>query len=127
MSTFENSLWAATAGPAPDCPALVDNAEADAVVIGAGYTGLSTALHLARAGESVVVLESEQPGFGCSGRNGGQVNPGSTKMPPSEVLALLGRERGERFLGVGRIRAWLDFSVCNSRLTLRASGSNSRG
>ncbi len=44
---------------------------ADVAVIGAGFTGLSTALHLARAGADVVVLEAEYPGWGASGRNGG--------------------------------------------------------
>jgi gamma-glutamylputrescine oxidase len=50
--------------------------EADVCVIGAGYTGLSCALHLAKAGMKVVVLEAETAGFGASGRNGGQVITG---------------------------------------------------
>jgi gamma-glutamylputrescine oxidase len=47
--------------------------EADVVVIGAGYTGLSSALHLAEAGFKVVVLEAAKVGWGASGRNGGQL------------------------------------------------------
>ncbi len=50
--------------------------DADVCVIGAGYTGLSCALHLAKAGMKVVVLEAETAGFGASGRNGGQVITG---------------------------------------------------
>lgn len=50
--------------------------ETDVCVIGAGYTGLSCALHLAKAGMNVVVLEAETAGFGASGRNGGQVITG---------------------------------------------------
>ncbi len=50
--------------------------EADVCIIGAGYTGLSCALHLAKAGMKVVVLEAETAGFGASGRNGGQVITG---------------------------------------------------
>jgi len=42
--------------------------QADCVVVGAGYSGLSAALTLARAGRSVIVLDSAQPGYGCSGR-----------------------------------------------------------
>ena len=57
-------------------PALTGNHRADVCVIGAGYTGLSAALELAEAGRRVILLEAEQPGWGCSGRNGGQINPG---------------------------------------------------
>ena len=96
-----DSLWAATAPPGPECPPLTSNGAADVVVVGAGYTGLSTALHLAAAGRRVVVLDAGEPGWGCSGRNGGQVNPGGAKLLPEDVLASLGPDRGERFLEFG--------------------------
>ena len=48
MVEFPDSIWAATAAPRPPAPALDTDAEADAVVIGAGFTGLSAALELAR-------------------------------------------------------------------------------
>lgn len=89
------SLWAATAEPAPAAPRLTGPAEADVVVIGGGFTGLSAALHLAEAGKRVVVLEAAEVGWGASGRNGGQVNPG-WKVLPSEIVARYGRARGER-------------------------------
>ena len=54
------SLWAATARPAPDCPPLGRDVQADVVVVGAGYTGLSAALHLAEAGIAPVVERSGQ-------------------------------------------------------------------
>jgi gamma-glutamylputrescine oxidase len=55
---------------------LAGAARADVCVVGAGYTGLSAALHLAQRGYDVVVLEAHRVGFGASGRNGGQVGSG---------------------------------------------------
>ena len=91
------SLWAATAAPAPIITPLQSDVKADVVVIGAGYCGLSTALHLAERGVRVVVLEARDIGFGGSGRNGGQVIPG-LKYDPSELLAMFGREKGQRLV-----------------------------
>ncbi|MBT2323328.1 FAD-binding oxidoreductase [Variovorax paradoxus] len=91
------SLWAATAAPAPDTVPLDGDAEADVVVVGAGYCGLSTALHLAERGVRVIVLEAREIGFGGSGRNGGQVIPGM-KHDPSELLKTFGREKGQRLV-----------------------------
>ena len=65
------SLWAATAAAPPETQPLAESASADVLVVGAGYAGLSTALHLAERGVSVVVLEAREIGFGGSGRNGG--------------------------------------------------------
>ena len=67
------SLWRATAGPSPELPVRALPAHADVVIIGGGYTGLWTALHLLRSAPdiTVVVLERDHVGFGASGRNGG--------------------------------------------------------
>jgi glycine/D-amino acid oxidase-like deaminating enzyme len=91
------SLWAATAAPAPATTPLDTDAQADVIVIGAGYCGLSTALHLAERGVRVAVLEAKEIGFGASGRNGGQVIPG-LKHDPSELLRMFGREEGQRLV-----------------------------
>ncbi len=91
------SLWTRTAPPAPDCPALLGEHRADVCVVGAGFTGLSAALHLAEAGARVVVLEAVEPGYGASGRNGGQVIPG-LKLDPDALEARLGPERGRRLV-----------------------------
>ena len=101
MSRMPDSLWAATAPHGPECPPLTSDDTADVVVVGAGYTGLSTALHLARSGRRVVVLDAGEPGWGCSGRNGGQVNPGGVKVLPEEILAALGPVWGERLVEFG--------------------------
>ncbi|WP_020205663.1 MULTISPECIES: NAD(P)/FAD-dependent oxidoreductase [Cupriavidus] len=88
------SLWAATAPPAPATPPLRESLATDVLVVGAGFTGLSTALHLAGHGARVCVLEASEPGWGASGRNGGQVNP-TLKYDPDELVRMLGAARAE--------------------------------
>jgi gamma-glutamylputrescine oxidase len=67
------SWYTDTALPQPDHPELAGEIRCDVCVVGGGYTGLSTALHLAERGYDVVVLEAEKIGWGASGRNGGQI------------------------------------------------------
>ncbi len=86
------SLWAATAPPAPATPPLTESRKADVLIVGGGFTGLSAALHLAEAGVRVCVLEAHEPGWGASGRNGGQVNP-TLKHDPDELIRLYGCAR----------------------------------
>lgn len=94
-----HGLWEKTAPSAPVADALQTDVIADVVVIGAGYTGLSTALHLREQGASVVVIEAVDIGFGGSGRNVGLVNPGMWVMP-DVVTATLGEEYGNRLLSL---------------------------
>lgn len=94
MSRLAN-LWEETAIGAPPTQPLAASSRADILVVGAGYLGLSAALHLAETGVDVVALDAEHPGYGASGRNGGQVIPG-LKYDPDEIEAALGSERGER-------------------------------
>jgi glycine/D-amino acid oxidase-like deaminating enzyme len=82
---FRKSLWYATAPPAPETVPLEGTVQADVVVIGAGYTGLSCALHLAEAGARVVVLEDGEIGAGASGRNNGQVIPCLSRVEPDAL------------------------------------------
>jgi glycine/D-amino acid oxidase-like deaminating enzyme len=70
-------------------------ARADVVIVGAGYTGLSAARQLARAGASVVVIEREQVGWGASSRNGGQVLTGM-KLEAAALVERFGESRARR-------------------------------
>lgn len=90
------SLWAATATAAVETPALAEDLRVDVAIVGAGYTGLVTALRLAEAGVSVCVLDAGEPGWGASGRNGGQVIPG-LKYDPDQLLAKFGAARAEPY------------------------------
>ncbi|SDF28274.1 FAD-binding oxidoreductase [Rhodobacter capsulatus] len=94
-----HGLWEVSAPQAPVTAPLSGAAEADVVVIGAGFTGLSAALHLAEAGKSVIVLEADQIGFGASGRNVGLVNAGMWVLPEAMPQAL-GPVYGPRLLAV---------------------------
>src|SRR5215468_7773543 len=94
---LDRALWTATAPPAPPTPPLETSARADVCVIGAGYAGLSTALALAERGVQTIVLEAREPGWGGSGRNGGQVIPG-LKYDPDELETKFGPERGRRLV-----------------------------
>lgn len=101
--SWSKPLWSYTATPAPAVRAFAPGSAWDAVVVGAGITGCSAALHLALAGARVVVLDREPPGSGTSGRPNGQVLAG-LHVAPAHVLAAYGPERGERILDyVGRV------------------------
>ena len=104
------SLWAATAPAAPALPSLQGAHTADVVVVGAGFTGLSTAIHLREAGVSVIVVEAAEPGWGASGRNNGQVIPTLSGHDPSAMVARHGAA-GERFNAMLRDSAAYLFDV----------------
>jgi glycine/D-amino acid oxidase-like deaminating enzyme len=75
--------------------------EADVVIVGSGYTGLSAALTLLRHGRSVVVLDRDAPGFGASTRNGGQIGSGNQKFRVKRLIELRGRQKAEALLREG--------------------------
>lgn len=89
---YPASYYAATAVGAVELPVLAGEQECDVCVIGGGYTGLSSALHLAERGYEVVLLEAERVGWGASGRNGGQVGTGQ-RQDQDELEATLGITR----------------------------------
>jgi glycine/D-amino acid oxidase-like deaminating enzyme len=86
-----------TAPAAPATTVLSGEISVDVVVIGAGYTGLSSALHLALEGTRVAVLEANEIGFGGAGRNVGLVNAGMWVMPDA-LGETLGADYGERLI-----------------------------
>jgi len=92
-----HGLWETTAPPGPPPVALQGPTESEVAIIGAGYTGLSTALHLSELGVAASVVESVEVGFGGSGRNAGFVNAG-VWVQPDRVSETLGPHYGERLL-----------------------------
>jgi gamma-glutamylputrescine oxidase len=73
---YEPTYYEATAGATVSFPPLDGDTRADVAIVGGGFTGLTAALHLAKAGYRVVLLEARAVGAGGSGRNGGLMVPG---------------------------------------------------
>ena len=96
-----DSWYLASAGAAPERPALEGSMECDVAVVGAGLAGCSTALHLAQRGYRVVVLEGANVGYGASGRSGAQMLPGFAS----------GQSKLEPALGASGARAAFDVTV----------------
>ena len=107
---WPDSLWAAVTPPGPQLPELEGDAQADVIVIGGGFTGLSTALHLREAGVDVAVVEAMEPGWGASGRNNGQVIPTLSRPDPEDIIARHGAA-GERLVALLRDSASILFDV----------------
>jgi glycine/D-amino acid oxidase-like deaminating enzyme len=90
-------VYVRAAPPPPPTQQLQNPRHVSAAVIGGGFTGLSTALHLAEAGVDVVVLEAKDIGWGASGRAFGQVVP-YLKLGHETILRHYGAERGQRII-----------------------------
>lgn len=91
--------WETTPRPVLEDAPLPQHA--DVAIIGSGYTGLSAALELARAGRHVVVLDAEDAGWGCSSRNGGLIS-GGLKPDLATLTARHGRDAALAILGEGQ-------------------------
>jgi len=97
---YPASWYAATAHELERFAPLDGAVKADVCVVGAGYTGLSAALHLAEAGLSVVLLEAQRVGFGASGRNGGQLGSGQ-RVAQDGLEPLVGRDEAKTLWQLG--------------------------
>jgi len=91
---YPDSYWASVSGEAPeDDGKLLAEHDVDVVIIGAGYTGLSCAYHLATAHDiNAYVLEANQSAWGCSGRNAGFILKSSGRMSFSQMKVKWGEE-----------------------------------
>ena len=87
-----DGCWWDETCPSPEWPELNGDQRVDVAIIGGGFTGTSAALHLAKAGASVAVLEAETPGWGASGRNGGFCCLGGSKLSYSALARRFGRD-----------------------------------
>ena len=98
-SPLPRSLYAETASARIATPPLGADEQVDVAIIGGGFTGLSAALHLAERDIGVTILEAHEAGWGASGRNGGQVNPG-LKFEPDQIEARFGKDLGSRMVAL---------------------------
>ncbi len=91
-----NCWWDETE-PTPDWPRQTGTDRVDAVIVGAGFTGLSAALALAESGAAVAVLEAETPGWGASGRNGGFCCMGGARLSKRALARRAGSAGAEAY------------------------------
>lgn len=112
----QSPYWHDQIGPPPTLSEQ-PLSKVDVLIVGSGYTGLSAAITTARGGRSTLVLDAEDPGYGCSTRNGGQI---STSVKPSfDTLAVkFGPERaqGIRAEGANALR-WIGDFINDEALT----------
>ncbi|MGC3939346.1 NAD(P)/FAD-dependent oxidoreductase [Roseobacter sp. EG26] len=97
---YPPSWYAASTPSLPPFDSLKGEITADVCIVGAGYTGLSAALHLAQAGRRVVVLEAHRVGFGASGRNGGQLGSGQ-RVDQQALETMVGKEPARALWDLG--------------------------
>jgi glycine/D-amino acid oxidase-like deaminating enzyme len=97
----DGSFWSAGREQRCSAPALEGDHDVDVLIVGAGYCGLCAAIALRDKGISVAVIDRHQPGWGASGRNGGQVIPGF-KPGLARLMRQFGASAGERLFHLGQ-------------------------
>ena len=97
---YPNSYYHASCNRSVDLTPLDGSRRADVCIIGGGYTGLSSALHLAERGYDVVLMEARKPGWGASGRNGGQLCSGQRK-DQLELTKMVGADAASELWALG--------------------------
>ena len=95
QGNYPDSWYLATAQPLDAFPSLKGSKKYDICIVGAGYTGLSSALHLSNLGYSVAVLDAHRVGFGASGRNGGQLGAGQ-RIYQDELVSKIGENNADK-------------------------------
>ncbi len=116
------SLWASTAEPLRAFPFLSGEVQADVAIIGAGYTGLSAAHHIAKSGLTPLVLEANRPGWGAGGRNGGVITA-KFRQSFRDIDAAHGRAVAKRMYEIAHESAEMveelvsEFGITSARLT----------
>ena len=95
QGNYPQSWYSATAEPLNAFPNLKGSKKYDICIVGAGYTGLSSALHLSSLGYSVAVLDAHRVGFGASGRNGGQLGAGQ-RVNQDELVSKIGENNADK-------------------------------
>lgn len=89
---YPKSYYASVSNQLEEFSHVTGEVKCDVCIIGAGYMGLSSALHLAQKGYDVILLDAQRVGFGASGRNGGQVGQGQ-RLEQDELEDMLGKEK----------------------------------
>jgi len=108
---FPASWYAATRREDIALPPIEGAHQADVAIVGGGYTGVSAALHLARAGRRAILLEGARIGWGASGRNGGQIHVGMRREQPW-LEAKLGIVAARQLWAIGlAARDHLDWAI----------------
>ncbi len=97
---YPRSYYAEAAEQLAPFPKAQGALDCDVCVVGAGFTGLSTAYHLAQRGYDVIVLDGQRVGFGASGRNGGQVSMGQ-RLDQEELEAMVGDDHARQLWDIG--------------------------
>lgn len=98
---YPASYYAASADTLDAQPSLKGDIKTDVVIVGAGYTGLSAALHLAQAGFDVALLDAHRVGWGASGRNGGQLGSGQ-RLYQDELEKMVGLSTAHKLWDLGQ-------------------------
>ena len=124
--------YSATAEPISTFPSLKGTIKYDICIVGAGYTGLSSALHLSNLGYSVVVLDAHRVGFGASGRNGGQLGAGQ-RVNQDELVNEIGADKADKMWhlandGVSTVKAIIKTNKidCHIKSGVATLGFNSK-
>lgn len=117
-----DSYWEAHAPEKPQFRQLQTNTKAQVVVIGGGFTGLNSAIALREKGVDVVVLEANQAGWGCAGRNAGFVLPSSGRLGYSALKAKFGADTAtgivdEFHLAQQQLKQWIEQEALDVDLT----------